>query len=261
MLFWILLLASSSVTSTSDDKVIFMFDNQFVALVPQDFEDAIPNHQPVIVSVPTLATMLSSVLVKTRKNSKSDNRLFGDNEIYILSQTLSSTLAKASPEQDILFKTQSGQWSLANLAVKKGRAFWYDSKLHLLFAEIQNAKKSNLDSERQQADSENTQFGSRIVQSRKIDFTIATTNAVVKEIDVNGVTRADWISIDTNQLLGYTIDPNSAIKNNIGEEAVSTDRLGTTKEELAKLKFMRDNGMLSEENYEKKVRELLNEAY
>ncbi len=261
MLFWTLLLASSSVTSTSEDKVIFMYDNQFVALVPQDNEDAIPNDQPVIVSVYTLSEILSSVLVKTHNNSKSDNRLFGDNEIYILSQTLSSTLAKASPEQDILFKTQSGQGSVANLAVKKGRAFWRDSKLHLLFAEIQNAKKSNPDNERQQANSEDTQFGSRIVQSRKVDFAIMTTKAVVKEKDVDGVTRADWISIDTNQLLGYTIDPNSAIKNNTSEEAVSTDRLGSTKEELAKLKFMREKGMLSEENYENKVRELLDEAY
>ena len=261
MLLWTLLLASVSVPSIAEDKVIFMFDNQFVALVPQDFEDAMPNDQPVIVSVPTLAKMLSAVLVSTRKSSNSDNRLFGENEIYILSQTLSSALAKASPDQDILFKTQSGQGSLANLAVKKGRAFWRDSKLHLLFAEIQDAKKSDAANDRRDDVSENTQFGSRVVKSKKVYFTILAKNAVVKEKDSNGVTRSDWISIDTNQLLGYTIDPNSAITNNTGEEAVGTDRLGSTKEELAKLKFMRDNGMLSEEDYENKVRELLNEAY
>ena len=261
VLLWTLLLASTSVTSAPEDKLIFMFDNQFVALVPQDIEDAIPNDQPVIVSVYTLSKILESVLVKTRKNSKSDNRLFGENEIYILSQTLSSALAKASPDQDILFKTQSGQGSAANLAVKKGRAFWRDSRLHLLFAEIQDAKKSDAATDRQQVNNENTQFGSRVTQSRKVDFAIMTTQAVMKEKSVGGVTRSDWISIDTNQLLGYTIAPNSAITNNTGEEAISTDRLGSTKEKLAKLKFMRDNGMLSEEDYENKVRELLDEAY
>ena len=258
---WTLVTASTSVLSESEDKLIFMFADQFVALAPQDSVNATPNHQPVIVSVFSLSKILSSVLVKLPNKSRDNNRLFGDSEILILSQTLSSALAKANPEQDILFKTQSGQGSSANLAVKKGRVFWRDSKLHVLFAEIQDAKKSSSTNDRRQDSGENTQFGSRIVRSDKVDFVFVTTHVVAKEKDLSGATRSDWISIDTNQLLGYTINQNSATIKHDGEKLADSDRLATTKEKLEKLKFLRQKGMLSEKDYQKKVRELLDEVY
>ncbi len=253
----VLIVTPTSVSSEFEDKLIFMFDNQFVALVPQDNKDAISNHQPVIVSVFSLSKILSSVLVKIPKKNRSNNRLFGDSEILILSQTLSSALAKASPEQDIMFKTQSDNGNSANLAVKHGRAFWRDGKLHLLFAEIQDPKNSNTANDRQLLINDSSQFGSRSVPSNKIDFNLIANNIVTKEKDINGVKRSDWISIDTNLILGYTIEP----LHTTDDENVDSDRLSTMKEELAKLKYMKQKGLISEKNYQKEVRELLDEAY
>lgn len=273
-------------------KVIWQIEEQFISLVSQDDANAVENNHPARVPIDTLAEMIYAVSVSDKKSRFSfggkradlGRPLFSVYEIEVLSGLFADALAAATPEQDILFRIHGGKEQLGGITSRKtintGRAFWQDNRLHIIFGEVHGGDKTKWLYGQKQKDTYVRKFGSRTSASDRVKVVFAPVAGITQYKDSSGRIRTDWISIDADIILGKaeteptqarleqqpaastpsTTDtpqtvaaPNSAI-------SAEQERSFILKLRLKELKELRDDGLITEELYQQKTKEVLDKS-
>ena len=261
-------------------KVLWQIEQQFVSLVSQDNAAAPRNDHPASVPIDTLAEMLYVVSVSERKSrfsfggKKTDlgAPLFSDYEIDILSQSFSDAIKSATPQQDILFRIHGGKEQLGGITARKtintGRAFWRDNHLHIIFGEVHGGDKTKWLYGQKQDEDYKRRFGSRTSASDRVKIVFAPVPGIAQYKDNNDKIRTDWITIDPDIILGKAseveqsaVSPQQNISPaKVAAPADSKQHL-SLKQRLVELKELREEGLVSEEIYQQKVKDLIDESY
>lgn len=268
-------------TQTPPGKIVWQVDKQFVSLVPQDGPPFTPeNDHPVEVSIDTLAEMLFVVSISEKKSrftfggKRADigAPLFTEYEVDALSRVFAEALRSASPQQDILFRIRGGKPQLGGLtsriAITTGRAFWRDNRLHIIFGEVQTGDKTKWLYGQKQKDTYKRKFGSRTAESDRVNVVFASVPGITQYKDSDDKIRLDWITIDPDVVLGKAPETQQPATTS-QQPATNTTAVAPTnpsqrqdlKQRLAELKELREEGLISEELYQQKVQELVDETY
>ncbi len=271
----------SSVAATNPPgKIIWQIEEQFVSVVPQDSSTASANDHPAEVPEDTIAEILYAISVGEKRSrfsfggKKADLGipLFSEYEIEVLSRIFVEALKTASPREDILFRIHGGREQLGGITKRKtintGRAFWLDNQLHIIFGEVHSGDKTKWVYGQKQEDKYIRKFGSRTSESDRVDIVFAPVPGIVQYKDNNNKVRLDWITIDPNVVLGKTTESEQTVTNslptannvNIAVPASANQHL-PLKQRLSELKELREEGLISEEIYQQKVKELVDETY
>jgi hypothetical protein len=130
---------------------LWKWHERYVAIEPQATPNAPPNDHPVNFTAEQIGMMLDALSVvlpqkkrfftRKKEDPAGGEPVFADNELEVLSDSLSRGLAKAGPREDIVFVT-TGNYGVAFGGVLKerqvntGRAFYKDGKLNIIFGAI-----------------------------------------------------------------------------------------------------------------------------
>ena len=262
-------------------KIVWQVEEQFVSLVPQDGSAITPeNDHPATVPVDTLAEMLYVISISEKRSrfsfggKKADigAPLFSEYEIEVLSGIFVEALKSASPQQDILFRIHGGKEQLGGLTKRKtintGRAFWRDNRLHIIFGEVHGGDKTKWIYGQKQEDTYERKFGSRTAESDRVKVVFAPVPGITQYKDTDDKIRLDWITIDPDIVLGKTPatqQPTPAVQqaatNTTTAPSSTPSQRQDLKQRLAELKELREEGLISEELYQQKVQELVDETY
>ncbi len=268
---------------TPPGKIVWQVDEQFVSLVPQDGPPITPeNDHPAVVPIDTLAEMIFVITVNEKKSrftfggKKADigAPLFSEHEVNVLSRVFADALRSASPQQDILFRIHGGKPQLGGitkrLAINTGRAFWRDNRLHIIFGEVQTGDKTKWIFGQKKDDTYVRKFGSRTAESDRVKVVFASVPGITQYKDPDDKVRLDWITIDPDIVTGKTPElqqPAPAVA--VQQSPANTNTVVPTtpsqrqdlKQRLAELKELREEGLITEELYQQKVQELVDETY
>ena len=262
-------------------KIVWQVEEQFVSLVPQDGSAITPeNDHPATVPVDTLAEMLYVISISEKRSrfsfggKKADigAPLFSEYEIEVLSGIFVEALKSASPQQDILFRIHGGKEQLGGLTKRKtintGRAFWRDNRLHIIFGEVHGGDKTKWIYGQKQEDTYERKFGSRTAESDRVKVVFAPIPGITQYKDSDDKIRLDWITIDPDIVLGITPatqQPTPAVQQaataTITAPPSTPSQRQDLKQRLAELKELHEEGLISEELYQQKVQELVDETY
>ncbi len=115
--------------------------DQFVKLVAEE-KGAEPNQQPVDLLPSQLATALGTIKFNRETGLFGDEveqiPLFAHSEITILSSALSRALARAKPDEDVIFQLvgmHPGTFAKERMGVA-GRVFFRDGKLNIIMGDV-----------------------------------------------------------------------------------------------------------------------------
>ena len=280
-------------------KVIWQNEEQFISLVPQDNSAASKNHHPAELSFDSIAEMLYSISISDKKSrfsfggKKADlgSPLFSENEIVALSKGFVEAFSTASPEQDILFRVHGGKEQLGGITQRKtintGRAFWRDNHLHIIFGEVHGGDKTKWLYGQKQKDTYERRFGSRTTISDRVKIVFAPVTGITQYTDSTGKIRPDWVVIDPNATLAQSEEeqqqpqpspaqpestqavtkPQAKIESNQQTLTASSPAVRAEQERsfilklrLTELKELRDEGLITEEIYQQKVKEVVDKS-
>jgi hypothetical protein len=171
-------------------------DDQWIRLEPQDDSAAAPNDQPAKLDQSAVTNALSALrvsIVDPDTGTATQRPVFTREEVANLAPHFTTGLAQAGPRQDIVFSTVGSRSRGAGSTIKDpsvnaGRVFYQGGKLNVIFGELQsNYRKKNVYGQRDQ-DFTPRRTGSRDkVSEQKIG--LAATSGV-------GSVRSDWLAID-----------------------------------------------------------------
>ncbi len=156
----LILLTYVSSNAVGTEKIVWQGGYDYVAIVPTDKANRLPNNHPVQISPRDIYTLLSSIRLSKDEggffntdffdsnsddeNSEYDsetrsrhpqNKFFSTSELRKISGPISKALAKLQPGEDITFSV-SGQHELyfgKNIRSSTARIFYLDNKLHIIF--------------------------------------------------------------------------------------------------------------------------------
>ncbi len=129
-------IASFTATASADDRnYLWQSREQFVAIEHQEKAATKPNSHPADISKASLTALLSSVDVRTEDNGKAE-ALFTTESLDALTEYLHPALGKATSGEDVTFVIIGLYKSLYGLAkrprVTTGRIFNQEGKLNLI---------------------------------------------------------------------------------------------------------------------------------
>ncbi len=130
--------------------------------------------------------------------------LFSLQQARLLGQFISAGLAKARPDQDIVFvlaRSEKKYFVLQNTGHTGGRAFYLDGRLHLIIGDFDNeGDRFKEAAERSHGVTETRQYFKHGRRAKSVGFkgTIVAMAGVEAHVD-GKKTRRDWIEIDLEQ--------------------------------------------------------------
>lgn len=132
----------SSIGSEKDKKELFKSRDQYVRIARQESAKGVkvpPNEHPVSLDEDQIRTALGSLEFMLPKENKSAP-VFERPELEVLGRSISSALAEAGPDEDVVFAVVGDYKSLYGLAKEQkytaGRVFYREGKLNIIFGEI-----------------------------------------------------------------------------------------------------------------------------
>ena len=128
-----------------EGQVIWQGGDQFIKIVPR--EEARggplhPNQHPVQIGLEQMKEVLQSLQLRTKSALFSDETertpLFTHSEIAVLSSGLARALARAKPEEDVIFKVMGMHKGLIakERMFMAGRVFYQGNRLHFIFGDL-----------------------------------------------------------------------------------------------------------------------------
>ena len=131
-------------------------------------------------------------------------RLFSLQQVRLLGQFISAGLAKARPDQDIVFvlaRSEKKYLVLQNTGHTGGRAFYLDGKLHLIIGDYDNEGDRFQETvEKSHGITETRQYFKHGRRTKSVGFKGPIVARAGVELHVDGrKTRRDWIEIDLEQ--------------------------------------------------------------
>ncbi len=287
--------AAWSATDTARDTIVLWTgDDQWVRIERQDDSAAAPNDHPAQLGTDEVSRALGALRVRvpdSESGTESQRGVFARDELAQLAPQVAAGLAKAGPKQDVTFSTIGAQAVSSGGLVKDpgvnaGRVFYRDGKLNVIFGELQsNYRKKNVYGQRTEDFTPRRQ-GSRDKASKQ-KLTFAVTSGVELHAASGGSVRNDWVVIDPAVAGAQTVatsepaaaapreaaapasaqpaspPPPASTAAGAGAATAAGSAAGATSVDLEKrlqtLKDLRDKGLISEEAYNSKVKELLSE--
>jgi hypothetical protein len=236
-----------------DGTVIWETREGYVAVVPQDTAK-VPNNQPVELSDDLLLGILGSIQVRNTSKEK-PIPLFTEGMLQLLTPHLRQALQKAGPNEDVTFLIVGLYRTLFGLGnrpmVTSGRMFYQNGKLNIVFGVI----KQEL---RYSQDSTDRDFRLIAIGSRQTTAQGEWSLVPGEELPFEQP-RRDWVVLDTKAPL--PVKPMSAAPGSLqGQTATPMEGKGASRplaERLATLNELKSKGMITDEEYAAKKREML----
>ncbi len=283
-----LLLSSSSVFAISffgKDSFIWKENaNVYVKYAAQDSVQFGPNEHPVELAETDLRTILQSL----RMQEGESTTVFTDRQSQILGKFLSQGLRNAKPDQDILFALD--REAPRPLGLKpdvyylSGRAFYKDGRLNLILGDYDFrrnvAYETTYDPTKVGIAKYYFNHGKRSASSSSFDKQIVSIEGIDK-MQLNNSLRNEWlvINVAAASTTLSQLETNSQQPAEQRKDMEDTRRANTTRavvapppsqttsssaphpveQRLIVLKRLRDNGLITKEEYDKKRKEILDE--
>jgi hypothetical protein len=245
-----------------DVVVLWSGNDQWVKIEPQDDAAAPPNDHPAQVTSEAVSNALASLRIRTVDEdpaTAAQRPVFTAEELRNLAPRIAAGLAQAGPRQDVTFSTigshpRSAGGLVKDPGVNAGRVFYDDSKINVIFGELQSGYRKRLVYGQRTEDFTPREQGSR-AKAAENDWILAARPGVELHSNASGV-RNDWVEIDAAAVTSGTATvsqtPAAATPPAAKPSADIEQRLKTLKE-------LRDKNLISEEAYRAKMQELLSE--
>lgn len=269
--------------------------NLYIKITEQDkFKegDTPPNQHPVSLSPQKISNALNLIKVWDRKLIKKDElkTAFSPEQARILGQYLAEGLSRAQPDQDIIFSTPRREKKyvvIQNLFYTTGRAFYADGMLNIIIGEFEKPPDRFKERAHQSSGiSEVKYFFDHGRRAKKSRFKMSIVGKPgLSNREVNGKVRKDWLVIDVEQASATYLAENAPEEDEeekaarleaarlakerremrlemarIRKEMEEANRGGETKsveERLQMLEELKTKQLITEEEYQKKRREIL----
>jgi len=237
-----IILTLTATAHAAPQKPFWQSGDQFVTLAPQDSLPAAtvePNDHPVKLTRDRIASILASLEIRTADKDKAE-ALFTPSSVQTIAPHLLQGLLQASPAEDVVFAVIGLHNTLYGLAkapkVTTGRVFYKDGRLNIIIGLAQQEVRDRDD-------------------RRLFPFTPGSRQKalpgewqLLAQPARKGCTleRKDWVmfSAEWQEPAAELSAPPPPAK------AASDGR--TPAERLTTLKDLRDKGLISEEEYQKK---------
>jgi len=262
--------------------------NVFIKYAEQDKSNFGKNDHPVVLKVEEISKALGFLKILEKNRAASDKELksvFTVEQIDILSQNLAKGLAKAKPNQDINFaleKSFSKFFGLrSNRLFVAGRAFYKDEKLNIIIGDYDRTAEAGFEAAYDPTHmgivAYHFDHGRRTKSSKGFKKPIIAVQGIENK-QLKKTRRTDWIVIDL-KLVSEASDLRARIhkteeqarkrkelKELLGSEeaspshpaaAVPATATRSFEERLTTLNQLRDKGLISDEEYAMKRKQIL----
>jgi len=268
------------------DGVVVIWDggkNDWVRLEPKDDPSAPANQHPAQLPGVAITSALASIAFTEDDESEA---IFTPAETQQLGDRLSQALARATPDQDVTFRSTGtrsiGGKILKGIAISSGRVFQEDGKLNLIFGDVHAKAKTKTIYGQWEEDFSEPRPASRAKVAKHDWALVAPAGAQLQG------TRNDWLVFNSVQLAaaaaaappaGTTSTTASSAPQLAAPAATAapvtgaaaTPPAGTSapspaagvspeadmERRLRKLKDLHDQGLITDEVYRAKVEEIL----
>jgi len=241
----------------ANKTVIWQTQEGYVAVVPQDTArnvPVVPNNQPVDLTEDLLIGLLGSVQVRDTMKDK-PSPLFTEGSLQLMVPYLQQALRKAGPGEDVTFVVIGLYKSLFGLAnrplVTSGRLFYLDGKLNLILGVVKDEGRSRFEAT-------DRDYRLIAVGSRQ-DVAQGEWSLVPSEEQPFELPRRDWVVL--NPKTAFVVKP-VPVATPTPPPVAQSGRKGAERpltERLATLNDLKDKGLITEDEYKAKRREILNE--
>ena len=268
--------------------------NAYIRYAEQDDAGFGANDHPVDLQIGEIKNALGSLRFPHKGSDDSDQEqtgIFTAQQIDTLSQNLATGLANAQQNQDIIFSLEKSVKRFLGTRGKRlyvaGRAFFKDGRLNIIIGDHDRAGdeafEAAYDPTRIGIVAYDLNHGRRTKSSRVLkDFDINAAGVEYKEL--NGQRRNDWLVIHLKSAseavdasLNIREAQESSSKREESMELVGSEEAGATvpaarlppataapaaqsfEQRLTTLKTLRDKGLITDEEYEMKRRQILDE--
>jgi hypothetical protein len=291
--------SSWSATDKSKSIVLWQGEDQWVRIEPQDGSATPNDHPAQLSADEVSKALGALQIRVTDKDSGTSTQraVFTLPELATLAPQVVAGIGKATPTQDVVFSTigshaLSAGGLVKDPSVNAGRIFYQGGKLNVIFGEVQsNYRKKNIYGQRSEDFTPRRQ-GSRDKASKQ-KWPLVMGTGMELHAASGGAVRNDWVEIDpagAAAAVAATPEPTAPRQAAAVPEAASaspppgaapaaaaaagapaaaaattqaTPAAASKSAELEKrlqtLKDLRDKGLISEEAYNSKLKELLSE--
>ena len=266
--------------------------NVYIKYAEQDNSSFDENDHPVILDVEEISRALDSLKFLENDRSAPDQEqqsVFTVEQIDVLSQNLAKGLAKAKPNQDINFALDRTSRKILSLKANRlfvaGRAFYKDEKLNIIIGDYDLGANEGFEAAYDPTHVGIVRYhfdhGRRTKSSKGFKKPIIAVQGVENK-QLKETQRTDWLVIDL-KLVSEASDlrarmykteeqarKREELKELLGSEEASPSRpaaavpatataTGSFEERLTTLNRLRDKGLISDEEYAMKRKQILEE--
>jgi hypothetical protein len=265
-------IASAESAKPSPSVTIWTDGDQFVQLAPQDTlangSPAAANTHPVTLDPNDVVAALTKIRIR---RSDETYHLFDTKTARRLATPLSKALSRAAPNQDALFAVLmwiKGEMLGSTDVTVAGRAFFLDGRLHVVIGDLHRSAVAPEFFRTPNASRKIDRRvhphvpGQRAKETRYDDDAQFETAPGVGLFDENGKQRGDWLVLDVAALAkksppSATVDePSTAPATSQPAQSTAAPSL---EERLLRLKRLREQNLLSDDEYTRKRREILDQ--
>jgi hypothetical protein len=268
----------------ASNSLIWEDGDQIVQLARQDDHSASPNDHPINTTPSEIAAMLKTLRLRFADEEPDSDSIsvFTQEELDNLGSAIATGLGRATPSQDVIFhvigtrRLSPGAFTKRN-RVSAGRVFYRGGHLNIIFGQVQTPyRKKNIYGQTDQ-DFYPRNYGSR-KKATQHDTVLLGNDAV-------SLTRNDWVIIEPGaaavtataraQPADDKPDPTPPPASSAALAAAPASSTDTAKEQaggtsaqsirstenveerLEALKRLRERELISEEAYQAKMKEIL----
>ena len=253
--------AHQPVASNAATDRLWQSGDQFVAIVPREQPSAgVPNEHPGTLDQALLRGLLAT-LEWQEKTDEKPVPLFTDYELSVLSEQIRTGLARATADQELVFALIGNHRALMGIAKRRqvttGRVFLSQGRMHLILGTVHEDVGEYEDRRLKP-----------FVPGTRATPAVSSGQVIVLPA-VGEKRRADWLVINPAAAIpkSLTVQPGSGDENIPAADVVpSRKQPGQTgkgpksiEERLLLLNGLKEKGLITEEEYRLKRKEILGE--
>ncbi|MGI9284968.1 MAG: SHOCT domain-containing protein [Pseudomonadales bacterium] len=287
LFFTLLIFSPGSVFAASifknGDVIWEAGNNVFFKYAGQDKASFGNNDHPVKLNAKELSAVLGLLKVQEEDHRVSEQELepaFSVQQTNMLGRYLAQGLGNAKPNQDIIFAMEKSGSRLRGLTTDQyfvaGRAFYKDNKLNVIIGDYDRLRDEGYEAAYDPTHvgivRYNFDHGSRSKSSNGFKKTIVKTIGVENK-RLKNAQRHNWLMIDMNVALEADADKTAMRekeekvkkRKELEEILGSEETIGSKKatpsleERFTTLKRLKEKGLITEEEYAQKRKQLLND--
>ena len=258
-------------------------NNVFFKYADQNKNDLGANDHPVELAAKQISTVLGLLKLRDKELAVTQENLqpaFTVQQTKLLSRYLASGLKNAKPAQDIIFALEKSNRRLLGLKSDRllvaGRAFYRDGKLNIIVGDYDRPRDESYEAAYDPTNVGIVRYhfdhGSRAKSSRGFSKAFVTVDGVENK-QLDDVQRENWLVIDVKQALAAnarnatirqqeeTARKREEVRKILGSEEHSSVKSATPtlEERFTTLQQLKEKGLITDEEYTEKRKQLLDE--